>query len=162
MELREDGKLDVPRAVVIKTQQNRMKKRQFLIKQILSILLIPLSITMGCGTDAEFKNPCPGSWISRCGGNTEILIIGPYKTTCVGAFEQECYLEFNEENQKWFFFYDGIRGFDFEPGFIWTLKVSLHEYSGDIQDVGKYEYRLIEVLDKKESSVDERPPRTPY
>jgi hypothetical protein len=129
---------------------------------VLIIVTLALFVPFGCGTGAEFKNPCPGSWISRCGGNTEILIIGPYKTTCVGAFEQECYLEFNEESQRWHFFYDGIRGFDFEPGFIWTLKVSLHEYSGDIQDVGKYEYRLIEVLDKKEASVDERPPRAPY
>ena len=161
MKLREDGKLDVLRAVVIKTQQNRMKKGQFLIKQILSILLIPVSITIGCGTDAEFNNPCPGSWISRCGPNTEILIISPYKTTCIDAFEQACHLEFNEGSRQWKFFYDGIRGFDFEPGFIWTLKVSLHEYSGDIQDVEKYEYRLIEVLSKEEASVDERPPRVP-
>ena len=161
MKLRENGKLDVPRAVVIKTQQNRMKKGQSLTKQILPIPLILLSFTIGCGTDSEFKNPCPGSWISRCGGNTEILIIGPYETGCVGVFEQECYLKFNEERQRWEFFYDYILGFDFEPGFIWTLKVSLHEYSGDIQDVGKYEYRLIEVLNKEEASVDEKPPRIP-
>lgn len=130
-------------------------------KQIAPITLILLFITLGCGTDAEFKNPCPGSWISRCGPNTEILIIGPYKTTCIGAFEQECYLEFNEESQQWEFFYDGIRGFDFELGFIWTLKVSLHAYNGNIQDVGLYAYRLIEVLSKEEASVDERPPRIP-
>jgi hypothetical protein len=89
------------------------------------------------------------------------LIIGPYETSCVGAFEQDCYLEFNEENQRWFFFYDGIRGFDFEPGFIWTLKVSLHEYSVEWADAGLYEYRLIEVLSKEEASVDEKPPRKP-
>ena len=131
----------------------------FSAKYILPITLTLLSFTIGCGTDPEFKNPCPGSWISRCGPNTEILITGPYETSCVGAFEQECYLEFNEESQRWEFFYDGIRGFDFEPGFIWTLKVSLHEYNGDIQDVGLYEYRLIEVLGKEEASVDEKPPR---
>lgn len=131
------------------------------IKQIPSITFILFAILVGCGTDSEFKNPCPGSWISRCGPNTEILIIGPYKTTCIGAFEQACYLEFNEESRQWEFFYDGIQGFEFEPGFIWTLKVSLHEYSGDIQDVGLYEYRLIEVLSQEEASVDERPPRIP-
>lgn len=134
---------------------------QFSTKPILSISLILLFFTAGCGPDSEFKSPCKGSWISRCAANTKILIIGPYRTTCVGAFEQECYLEFNEENQRWEFFYDGIRGFDFEQGFIYTLKVSLHEYAGDIQDVGKYEYRLIEVISKEKASVDERPPRKP-
>ena len=114
-------------------------------KHILSITLIFLCIIIGCGREAH----------------EEILIIGPYKTTCVGAFEQECYLEFNEESQRWEFFYEGIQGFDFEPGFIWTLKVSLHEREEGIQDVGRYEYRLVSVIDKEEASVDEMPPRKP-
>ena len=102
-------------------------------------------VIIGCGRDAH----------------EEILIIGPYKTTCVGAFEQECYLEFNAESQQWEFFYEGIQGFDFEPGFIWTLKVSLHEREEGIQDVGRYAYRLVAVIDKEEASVDEMPPRKP-
>ncbi len=132
---------------------------QFQTKLILLFVLILVSFTMGC--DPEFKNPCTGSWISRCAANTEILIIGPYRTDCVGAFEQDCFLEYNEESQRWFFFYDGIKGFDFEPGFIYRLKVSLHEYAVEYQDIGKYEYRLIEVLNKEEMSVDEKPPRNP-
>jgi len=114
-------------------------------KLIIPITLILLSLTVGCSWDEHI----------------ETLIIGPYKVDCVGAFEQECYLEFNEERQRWEFFYEGIQGFDFEPGFIWTLKVSLHEREEGIQDVGRYEYRLVEVLDKEAASVDERPPRKP-
>lgn len=116
-----------------------------LTKHIFSITLIFLFFIIGCGWDEHI----------------ETLIIGPYEVDCVGAFEQECYLEFNEESQEWHFFYEGIVGFDFEPGFIWTLKVSLHERDEGIQDVGKYEYRLVEVLDKEPASVDERPPRKP-
>lgn len=132
---------------------------QFQTKLLLLFTLILASITMGC--DPEFKNPCTGSWISRCAANTKIIIIGPYITDCIGAFEQDCFLEYNEESQRWFFFYDGIKGFDFEPGFIYRLKVSLHEYAVEYQDAGKYEYRLIEVLNKEEASVDEKPPRNP-
>ncbi len=116
-----------------------------LTKLISLTTLIILSLSTGCGWDEHI----------------ETLIIGPYEVDCVGAFEQECYLEFNEESQEWHFFYEGIVGFDFEPGFIWTLKVSLHERDEGIQDVGKYEYRLVEVLDKEPASVDERPPRKP-
>lgn len=117
----------------------------FPTKHLLLIILIFLSLNVGCGRDEHI----------------ETLIIGPYKVDCVGAFEQECYLEFNEESQEWHFFYEGIQGFDFEPGFIWTLKVSLHEREEGIQDVGRYEYRLVAVIDKEEASVDEMPPRKP-
>ncbi len=117
----------------------------FLTKHLFSIILIFLSLTVGCGWDEHI----------------ETLIIGPYKVECVGAFEQECYLEFNEERQRWEFFYEGIQGFDFEPGYIYTLKVRLEDRGTEIQDVGRYAYHLVEIISKEEASVDERPPRKP-
>lgn len=109
------------------------------------ILLILLVFTIGCGRDS----------------NIETLIIGPYTETCQGFIEQQCYLEFNEEHQEWHFFYESIQGFDFEPGYIYTLKVRLEDRGTEIQDVGRYAYHLVEVLSKEEASVDERPPRKP-
>ena len=117
----------------------------FPTKHLLSIILIFLFFTVGCGWDEHI----------------ETLIIGPYKVDCVGAFEQECYLEFNEERQRWEFFYEGIQGFEFEPGFIWTLKVRVVDIGTEIQDAGRYEYYLEEVISKEVASVDERPPRKP-
>ena len=117
----------------------------FPTKLILPITLILLPFIIGCGRDEHI----------------ETLIIGPYRAECPSFSGSDCYLEFNEESQEWHFFYEGIQGFDFEPGFIWTLKVSLHEREEGIQDVGRYEYRLVEVLDKEAASVDERPPRKP-
>ncbi len=114
-------------------------------KHIPPIILIILFVIIGCGRDTH----------------EEILIIGPYKVDCVGAFEQECYLEFNEENQEWHFFYEGIQGFDFVPGYIYTLKVRLEDRGTEIQDVGRYAYHLVAVIDKEEASVDEMPPRKP-
>jgi hypothetical protein len=130
---------------------------QYQTKLILPITLILLSLTIGC----ERETTSVGPLIGPSQDNIEILIIGPYTQTCQGFIEQTCLLEFNEESQQWEFFYEGIRGFDFEPGFIYRLKVSLHERDGGIQDVGRYEYRLVEVLSKEEASVDERPPRKP-
>lgn len=114
-------------------------------KLILLITLILLPLTIGCDL----------------GEHTEILIIGPYRTECPSFSGSDCYLEFNEEEQKWHFFYEGIQGFDFVPGYIYRLKVRLEERPEGIQDVGRYEYHLIEVLSKEEASVDERPPRKP-
>ena len=120
---------------------------------ILSITLILSALTIGCDR--------AGSVITPDEKNIEIITIGPYTETCQGLIEQQCYLEFNEERQRWEFFYEGIQGFEFEPGFIWTLKVSLHEREEGIQDVGRYEYRLVEILDKEAASIDEKPPRKP-
>ena len=123
------------------------------INKIPIITLILLSLTIGCdrdGTDHRDK-----------ADHTEILIIGPYRTECIGAHPQECYLEYNREAEAWHFFYEVIQGFEYEEGYIYTLKVSLHERPEGIQDVGRYTYRLVEVISKEEASVDERPPRKP-
>ncbi len=125
----------------------------FPTKPILPITLILFALIIGCDR--------AGSLITPDEELIETLIIGPYKVDCVGAFEQECYLEFNEESQEWHFFYEGIQGFDFEPGYIYTLKVRLEDRGTEIQDVGRYAYHLVEVLSKEEASVDERPPRKP-
>lgn len=132
------------------------KELSFTTKLILPITLILLSLTIGCERDTTLT----GSLITP-EENIEILIIGPYITTCVGAFEQDCYLEFNEERQQWHFFYESIQGFDFVPGYIYTLKVRLEERPIGIQDVGRYAYLLVEILSKEEAPVDERPPRIP-
>lgn len=125
---------------------------------ILPFTLILLSLTIGCEREITGTSTLTTPIAEE---NIEILTIGPYITTCVGAFEQDCYLEFNEERQQWHFFYESIQGFDFVPGYIYTLKVRLEERPMGIQDVGRYAYHLVEVLSKVEASVDERPPRIP-
>ena len=126
-----------------------------LTKLTLPITLIFLTLSIGCGRDEIIKD------IPSTDANIETLIIGPYTETCFGPFEQQCYLEFNEESQEWEFFYESIQGFDFEPGYIYRLKVRLEEREEGIQDVGRYAYHLVEIISKEEASVDERPPRKP-
>ena len=122
-------------------------------KLILPITLILIALTVGCNRS--------GSVIIPEKENVEIITIGPYTVTCQGLIEQQCYLEFNEESQEWEFFYESIQGFNFEPGYIYTLKVRLEDRGTEIQDVGRYAYHLVEVLSKEEAPVDEKPPRNP-
>ena len=86
--------------------------------------------------------------------HTEILTIGPYTMTCYGPFEQDCLMEYNEEAGGWHFFYDGIEGFDFEPGYIYTLEVRLEDRGTEIQDVGRYSYHLIKIVDRVKAPED--------
>lgn len=85
---------------------------------------------------------------------TEVITIGPYTETCQGLIEQECFLIYNDERQRWELFYESIEGFDFAVGFIYTLKVRLVDRGEGIQDVGRYAYHLVEVLSKEEVSPD--------
>lgn len=127
-----------------------------LTKPILPLALLLLTLSIGCDrTDTIDTLIPPGE------ENTQIFIIGPYTETCQGFIEQSCFLEFNEAAQEWHLFYENIQGFDYEPGFIWTLKVRLEDRGTEIQDVGRYAYHLVEVVSKEAASSDERPPPIP-
>ena len=128
---------------------------RFPTKLVIPIALFVLALSTGCGREGAIKT------VTSMDGNIETLIIGPYTETCQGFIEQLCYLEFNEENQAWEFFYEEIQGFDFEPGYIYRLKVRLEDRGTEIQDVGRYAYHLVEVLSKEKASVEERPQRKP-
>ena len=127
-----------------------------LTKTILTIALL-LSVSIGC----ERTNTIDTLIAPSKGDTEEILIIGPYTETCQGFIEQTCFLELNEETQEWELFYESIQGFDYEPGYIWTLKVRLEDRGLEIQDIGRYAYHLVEVVSQKEASSDEMPPQVP-
>ena len=101
-----------------------------LTKPILPLALLLLTLSIGCDRTNTIDTLIPPGE-----ENMEILIIGPYTETCQGFIEQSCFLEFNKEAQEWHFFYENIQGFDYEPGFIWTLKVRLEDRGTEIQDV---------------------------
>ena len=85
----------------------------------------------------------------------EIITIGPYTQRCHDThFERDCLMEYNEDSGRWEFFYESIQGFDFEPGFIYTLEVRLEDRGTEIQDVGRYAYHLVKVIEKKKAPDD--------
>ena len=86
--------------------------------------------------------------------HTETLVLGPYTQRCFGPFEQDCFMEYNEEAGQWHFFYDAIEGFDFEPGYIYSLEVRLEDRGTELQDVGRYTYHLIKLLNKVKAPDD--------
>ncbi|MDE0041669.1 MAG: DUF4377 domain-containing protein [Candidatus Poribacteria bacterium] len=98
---------------------------------------------------------CVLGLLLACGeDHTEVLTIGPYTKRCQGFIEQDCFMEYNEEARQWHFFYDAIEGFDFEPGYIYTLEVRLEEREPGLQDVGRYSYHLVKIVDKVKAPDD--------
>lgn len=87
---------------------------------------------------------------------TEIRVmwVAPFTKRCVGEMEQDCMLiSFNKDRPaqgEWELFYDGIRGFNYEKGNLYQLKVKVGTLKEEfiMMDVGSKEYFLLEVLRK--------------
>ena len=113
------------------------------------LLIIALLFLSACGVDNQLS-----SLIDE-GEHIEIITIGPYIRQCYGAHgERDCLMEYNENSEQWQFFYEHIQGFDFEAGFIYTLEVRLEDRGTEIQDVGRYAYHLVKVIEKQKAPDD--------
>ncbi len=83
--------------------------------------------------------------------NEQIIWVNSAKIDCVGVGPMQCFQIKNSEEEPWTNFYQDIAGFDFEPGYIYKLKVSIKTLDKDElpADKSSLEYRLVEVLSKQ-------------
>ena len=80
-------------------------------------------------------------------GYIEILevTVGPTLARCYGVGERTCMVV------DGYLFYDGIDGFNFEPGYTYRLRIGKYDpWNGEEppQDASRYAYRLLEQLEK--------------
>ncbi len=78
--------------------------------------------------------------------------VNSYRQACQAVGEMNCYLV-QEGNQigtsDWSLFYNGIVGFQYEEGFIYTLKVRVEKVENPPADGSSRGYTLIEVISKE-------------
>jgi hypothetical protein len=91
--------------------------------------------------------------IATCGDSpTEpevmVLWVAPYEVDCVGVGPQKCLLVSTNPDEDWEYLYAGIRGFTFEPGFTWRLRVRRLPVADPAADAGSMQLVLLEILDK--------------
>ena len=53
------------------------------------------------------------------------------------------------DGDDWYFFYSGIEGFDYELGYVYTLKVEKEIIGNPMADGGSINYKLIEEIGKE-------------
>ena len=73
------------------------------------------------------------------------VTVGPTLARCQGAGPQSCMVVDGG------LFYDGIEGFDYQPGYDYRLRIGKYDpWDGGEppQDAGRYAYRLLEQLEK--------------
>lgn len=65
---------------------------------------------------------------------------------CVGVEPQKCLQVREGPDEEWRLFYDDIAGFEFEPGFVYTLEVDVTTQERPPADAASTRYELVEVL----------------
>ena len=82
-----------------------------------------------------------------------VMDIAPQRVACHGTSGlQECLSVRQHPDTGWTFFYDEIAGFQFEPGFEYTLVVAVRSVSNPPADGSSLSYRLLEIRRKVPAS----------
>ncbi|WP_247231655.1 DUF4377 domain-containing protein [Telluribacter sp. SYSU D00476] len=85
--------------------------------------------------------------------NQIIMMVRDTKASCTGAHgPMECLqVQMGDKvgSQTWEFFYSPIEGFNYEPGYIYTLKVKTEPIKNPPADGSSIKYTLIEEVLKE-------------
>ncbi|WP_081868387.1 DUF4377 domain-containing protein [Flavimarina sp. Hel_I_48] len=91
-----------------------------------------------------------------CGGiSTETLIVGSSKVPCTGESAQDCLQVKKDSTATWEQFYGNIEGFDYEPGYVYTLEVEKEQAKDSPADASHLKYTLKRILDKTKMGQDD-------
>lgn len=94
-------------------------------------------------------------FLTACSPQPENIIywVNSYRVDCVGVGPMKCMLVQKGETPEpgeWTNFYTEIEGFEYEPGFIYKLKVKEEQLENVPADASSIKYTLVEVLEKRE------------
>ena len=77
-----------------------------------------------------------------------VMDIASERVPCVGEGFQECLRVREHPDTAWTLFYNSIEGFEFEPGFEYTVRVAIRRVDNPPADGSSLAYRLLAILHK--------------
>ncbi|MBL7977231.1 MAG: DUF4377 domain-containing protein [Bacteroidetes Order II. Incertae sedis bacterium] len=77
------------------------------------------------------------------------LYVGPQQVDCVGVGSQKCLLVREKTSEEWTYFYDTILGFQFQPGYLYTLDVKRETLKHPPEDASSYMWSLRKIIQKE-------------
>ncbi|GHB88354.1 hypothetical protein GCM10007290_12230 [Providencia stuartii] len=80
--------------------------------------------------------------------NTKTFYIDSTLADCVGVAPMKCMKVKQAPNAEWEFFYGNIQGFEYEPGYQYTLKVKQFDVANPPADAPNVRYELVEIINK--------------
>jgi hypothetical protein len=126
-------------------------------------LLISLLALIACRKESTEVPPAKDPYaqdvpveelLAQLSPNEAIMRVDYYQVQCTGLSPQNCYLvQYNQEigTDKWTYFYEDVEGFDYQKGFVYTLKVRVDKIENPPQDASDRKYVLLQVLSRKEA-----------
>ena len=73
--------------------------------------------------------------------------VAPARIPCQGYEGQtSCYQVRPSPDAAWTYFYEPIYNFDYQPGFLYTLRVARRDIVTNMADAPNQEFRLLEIL----------------
>lgn len=82
----------------------------------------------------------------------QVLYVAPYTRTCMGMYEMQCMLVREDPDDEWGNWYTPIEGFEYEPGYHYTLLVGWREIPNPPADGSSRAYWLIRIVEKTQST----------
>lgn len=85
---------------------------------------------------------------------TSILYVAPRQADCTEMPVQKCFLIRSSSVGNWILHNEKINGFDYEPGFSYTLKVKREHVKNPPLGASSINYVLVEIVEKKDVTDD--------
>jgi heat shock protein HslJ len=130
-----------------------LKRRLVQMSLIVSVILIFSLLLGACKTETNSIPQEEDSNVENSGSERQeelirTMYIASEKQPCVGVGEQMCMLVRYEDEGEWKFFYNGIDGFVFVPGFEYELRVQEIPVADPPADGSSIAYQLVEMVGK--------------
>ncbi len=82
------------------------------------------------------------------------MVVNSYTEECVGEMEGNCLLvqegdQIGTDDWSLFYYEHSIKGFDYEPGYIYHLKVKKKRIKNPPMDGSSISYRLVRIMSKE-------------
>lgn len=91
-------------------------------------------------------------------GEVRTWTVASQTRACTGVGRQVCYMIREKDNEPWQYFYDAIDGFDYRPGYEYTLSVRVRRVENPPMDASDLSYELVEILRQEKKESEGLPP----
>ena len=81
--------------------------------------------------------------------NTKTFYIDSSLADCMGVAPMKCMKVKENPSDDWQLFYSSIQGFEYQPGFSYTLQVKQFDVPTPPADAPSIRYELVKIVEKK-------------